>query len=223
MEAEFRAVRFAPGEDSLGVSMKIKQAEFVGVFVDMDQLPADQLPEVAIVGRSNVGKSSLINRLANRKNLAKSSSTPGKTRTINYYRFNQSWYLVDLPGYGFAKVSQSERARWGKMIEKYLTSRSSLRGVILLVDIRHSPSKEDRLMKDWLEHHQIPYMVVATKSDKLSRSARLKNLAMIRKELQLPIEQQPLGISSASGEGMEELLQSLEEITDSLPIPPELS
>lgn len=210
-------------EGSLGVGMKIKQAEFVGVFVDMDQLPADQLPEVAIVGRSNVGKSSLINRIANRKNLAKSSSTPGKTRTINYYRFNQSWYLVDLPGYGFAKVSRTEKARWGKMIEKYLAGRNTLRGVILLVDIRHSPSQEDRMMKDWLEHHQLPFMVVATKADKLSRAAQQKNLAMIRKELQLPVEQLPLGFSSANGAGVEELLQSLEEIMTPKQIPPGLS
>lgn len=203
--------------------MKIKQAEFVGVFVDMNQLPDNQLPEVAIVGRSNVGKSSLINRLANRKNLAKSSSTPGKTRTINFYCFNRSWYLVDLPGYGFAKVSRSEKARWGKMIEKYLSGRKTLRGVILLVDIRHSPSVDDRTMKDWLEHHQIPFMVVATKADKLSRSARQKNLAMIRRELQLPMEQPPLGFSAVSGEGLEELLQALQEITESEPIPPSLS
>jgi GTP-binding protein len=203
--------------------MIIKQADFMGVFVDMDQLPTDQLPEVAIVGRSNVGKSSLINRLANRKNLAKSSSTPGKTRTINFYCFNRSWYLVDLPGYGFAKVSRSEKAGWGKMIEKYLSGRKTLRGVILLVDIRHPPSADDRTMKDWLEHHQIPFMVVATKADKLSRSARQKNLAMIRRELQLPMEQLPLGFSAVSGEGLEELLQSLQEITESEPIPPSLS
>lgn len=203
--------------------MKIKQADFMGVFVDMDQLPTDQLPEVAIVGRSNVGKSSLINRLANRKNLAKSSSTPGKTRTINFYCFNRSWYLVDLPGYGFAKVSRREKAGWGKMIEKYLSGRKTLRGVILLVDIRHSPSVDDRTMKDWLEHHQIPFMVVATKADKLSRSARQKNLAMIRRELQLPMEQPPLGFSAVSGEGLEELLQALREITESEPIPPSLS
>lgn len=203
--------------------MKIKQAEFVGVFVDMNQLPTDQLPEVAIVGRSNVGKSSLINRLANRKNLAKSSSTPGKTRTINFYCFNRSWYLVDLPGYGFAKVSRSEKARWGKMIEKYLSGRKTLRGVILLVDIRHPPSADDRSMKDWLEHHQIPFMVVATKADKLSRSACQRNLSMIHKELQLPMEQLPLGFSAVSGEGLEELLQALQEITESEPIPPALS
>lgn len=205
--------------------MKIKQAEFVGVFVDMKELPSDQLPEIAIVGRSNVGKSSLINRLANRKNLAKSSSTPGKTRTINYYCFNRSWYLVDLPGYGYAKVSQTEKARWGKMIENFLAKRQPLRGVILLVDIRHAPSQEDRMMKDWLEHHQIPYMVVATKADKLSRSAQQKNLTMLRKELQLPLDQLPLAFSSASGEGMEELLQALDEILETQPkkTPPVLS
>ena len=208
---------------TMGEGMKVKQVDFVGVYVDVSQLPAAGLPEVAIVGRSNVGKSSLINRLANRKNLAKTSSTPGKTRSINYYCFNNSWYLVDLPGYGFAKVSRSEKARWAKMIEGYLTSRKTLRGVILLVDIRHPPSQDDRLMKDWLEHHQIPYMVVATKADKLSRSARQRNLAMIRKELQLPVEQIPLGVSSVSGEGINELLQSLDEITAFQTPPPGLS
>lgn len=203
--------------------MKIKQAEFVGVFVEMNQLPTDQLPEVAIVGRSNVGKSSLINRLANRKNLAKSSSTPGKTRTINFYCFNRSWYLVDLPGYGFAKVARTEKARWGKMIEKYLAGRKTLRGVILLVDMRHPPSEEDRMMKKWLEHHQIPFMVIATKADKLSRSARQKNLAMIHRELNLPVDQPLLGFSAVSGDGLEELRYSLQEIMESEPIPPALS
>ena len=135
----------------------------------------------------------LSNRLANRKNLAKSSSTPGKTRTINFYCFNRSWYLVDLPGYGFAKVARTEKARWGKMIEKYLAGRKTLRGVILLVDMRHPPSEEDRMMKEWLEHHQIPFMVIATKADKLSRSARQKNLAMIHRELNLPVDQPLLG------------------------------
>ena len=192
--------------------MKIKQAEFVGVFVEMNQLPTDELPEVAIVGRSNVGKSSLINRLANRKNLAKSSSTPGKTRTINFYCFNRSWYLVDLPGYGFAKVARTEKARWGKMIEKYLAGRKTLRGVILLVDMRHPPSEEDRMMKEWLDHHQIPFMVIATKADKLSRSACQKNLAMIHRELNLPVDQPLLGFSAVSGDGLEELLHSLQEI-----------
>lgn len=203
--------------------MNIKQAEFVGVFVEMNQLPSDELPEVAIVGRSNVGKSSLINRLANRKKLAKSSGTPGKTRTINFYCFNRSWYLVDLPGYGFAKVARTERARWGKMIEKYLSGRKTLRGVILLVDMRHAPSEEDRMMKDWLEHQQIPFMVIATKADKLSRSARQKNLAMIHRELDLPVDQPPLGFSAVSGDGLEELCNSLQEITEPEPIPPALS
>lgn len=194
--------------------MRIKQAEFIGVFVNMDQLPPAGLPEVAIVGRSNVGKSSLINRMANRKNLAKSSSTPGKTRTINYYLFNHSWYLVDLPGYGFAKVSHSEKARWGKMIETFLAKRESLLGVVQLVDIRHAPSQEDRLMKDWLEHNDIPFMVVATKADKLSRAARQKNLAMIRKELNLPADQLPLAFSAVSGDGLEEFLMALGEVVE---------
>lgn len=184
----------------------------MGVFVEMNQLPTDQLPEIAIVGRSNVGKSSLINRLANHKNLAKSSSTPGKTRTINYYRFNRRWYLVDLPGYGFARVSRAEKARWGRMIETYLAQREALQGTVLLVDIRHAPSQEDRLMKEWLEHHELPFMVVATKADKISRNNRSKHLAMIGRELSLPPDELPLAFSAASGEGLQELLSALQEI-----------
>ncbi|MDD4549569.1 MAG: ribosome biogenesis GTP-binding protein YihA/YsxC, partial [Syntrophomonadaceae bacterium] len=130
--------------------MIIKSADFKGVFVDIGDLPAGDMPEVALVGRSNVGKSSLINKIVNRRHLAKSSSTPGKTRTINYYLINDQWYMVDLPGYGFAKVSATEKVKWGKMVEKYLSERQQLRGVIQLVDIRHKPSEDDVLMKEWL-------------------------------------------------------------------------
>jgi GTP-binding protein len=192
--------------------VKITNAEFCGVFVDQKLLPADGLPEIAIVGRSNVGKSSLINKLANRKGLAKSSSTPGKTRTINYYKMNRQWYLVDLPGYGYARVSKTERARWGKLIEQYLLKRQTLRGVILLVDIRHAPSENDVLMKEWLSHNQIPHLVVATKSDKISRGVRQKHLNIIKKELNLPADDIPLCFSSQTGEGAEALLTLLAEI-----------
>ncbi len=192
--------------------LKIKSSVFSGSFVNLSQLPEGDLPEIALVGRSNVGKSSLINKTVNRRNLAKSSSTPGKTRTINYFLINEGWYLVDLPGYGFAKVSQAERQRWGKMIENYLGKRESLRGVIQLVDIRHEPNQHDILMKSWLEHHEIPYLIVATKADKVSRGSRQKNLAVIRRALGLSMEQTPICFSADSGEGVAEILESIEEL-----------
>lgn len=188
----------------------IKWAEYCGSFVSLDQLPPGDLPEIALVGRSNVGKSSLINRLTNRRNLAKSSSTPGKTRTINYYLMNRSWYMVDLPGYGFAKVSKAERDRWGRMIEKFLRQRQQLRGVIQLVDIRHDPSEGDRLMLNWLRDTEIPVLMVATKADKIARGARLKQQQIIKKSLNLP--EYPLCFSADSGEGAQDLFDSLTEI-----------
>lgn len=191
---------------------KIKYAEFSGVFVDIQQLPEGNLPEVAMVGRSNIGKSSLINKMTNRKNLAKSSSTPGKTRTINYYLINKEWYMVDLPGYGFAKVSKAERAKWGKMIEEYLQKRQELRGVVQLVDIRHAPSQEDILMKEFLEHYEIPVLIVATKADKVSKGSRQKNLAVIRRTLGLTAADGPLCFSAETGEGVVELTNAFAEI-----------
>ena len=190
----------------------IKKAEFVSSFVDIQSLPVDNLPEIAMVGRSNVGKSSLINKVVNRKNLAKSSSTPGKTRTINYYILNSAWYMVDLPGYGFARVSKGEREKWGKMIEKYLSSREQLRGVIQLLDIRHPPTENDIAMKQWLEHYEIPILMVATKIDKVSRNEKHKNLAVIKKTLNLPPDQNPIAFSAESGEGLTEVKEALEEI-----------
>ncbi|MFA7077018.1 MAG: ribosome biogenesis GTP-binding protein YihA/YsxC [Syntrophomonas sp.] len=190
--------------------MQIKQAQYSGTFVNLGQLPEGNLPEIALVGRSNVGKSSLINKLVNRKNLAKSSSTPGKTRTINYYLINEQWYLVDLPGYGFAKVSRTERDKWGKMIETYLQKRSQLRGVIQLLDIRHAPNEKDILMKDWLQQCGIPILVVATKADKISRGSRSKNLGIIRKAIGLA--EAPLYFSAQTGEGLAELTTAIAEV-----------
>lgn len=192
--------------------MHIKKADFVCSFVDTKSLPQDQLPEIALVGRSNVGKSSLINKVVNRKNLAKSSSTPGKTRMLNYYIINGAWYMVDLPGYGFAKVSKVEKEKWGKMIERYLSSREPLRGVIQLVDIRHAPSENDILMKEWLSHYELPILLVATKADKVSRNERQKSLAVIRRSLNLSPDQKPIVFSAQTGEGVDEVKAALEEI-----------
>lgn len=199
----------------------VKKAEFVSSFVDMKSLPDTNLPEIALVGRSNVGKSSLINKVVNRKNLAKSSSTPGKTRTLNYYLINSAFYLVDLPGYGFAKVSKVERDKWGKMIEKYLSSRQQLRGVIQLLDIRHPPTENDIMMKEWLEHFEIPILLIATKTDKVSRNEKSKNLAVIRKSLNLEPDQMPIPFSAESGEGVNEVKEALEEILNPPDIEPE--
>ncbi len=189
----------------------IKKAEYIGSFVEMQQLPPGVLPEIAIVGRSNVGKSSLINKTVNRKKLAKSSSTPGKTQTINYYLINDDLYLVDLPGYGYAKVPKTQKLKWQKMIEKYLRERQQLKGVILLLDIRHEPSENDLQMKDWLTKLEIPLLAIATKADKVSRGARAKHTNVIRKRLNLPTS--PLCFSAETGEGVEDVLEALEEIT----------
>jgi ribosome biogenesis GTP-binding protein YsxC/EngB len=194
------------------MTMNIKRAEYIGTYVTLSQLPQGSWPEVALVGRSNVGKSSMINRLVNRKNLAKSSSTPGKTRTINYYGINEQWYLVDLPGYGFARVAKSEKEKWSRMIETYLKNRTQLRGVIQLVDIRHAPNQNDILMKNWLQNSGIPLLVVATKADKVSRGTRPKNLSIIRKTMEL--DEAPLFFSAETGEGAAELLETIAELID---------
>ena len=192
--------------------MKIKKAELQGIYVNLKDLPKGDLPEIAIVGRSNVGKSSLINKLVNRKNLAHSSSTPGKTRTINYYLINDSWYIVDLPGYGYARVSKKEQAKWARFIEEYLSKRRQLRGVLQLVDIRHPPSKDDILVQSWLFQQQLPVLCVATKADKISYGARSKHLAAIKRELNLPAGVEPLCFSAVTGAGVEELRQAIDEI-----------
>lgn len=192
--------------------MKIKQAEFKGAFVSVKQLSPGNLPEIAIVGRSNVGKSSLINKIANRKNLAKSSSTPGKTRTINYYLINGKFYLVDLPGYGYARAPKAERVRWGKMIEDYLRERQQLCGVIHLVDIRHVPGDNDVLMQTWLRYYNIPYLVVATKADKISKGARQKHIAAVMKAFNMQTGEGLICFSAHTGEGVSEVLTAIQEI-----------
>jgi len=152
--------------------VKIQAIEFIGSFSNLKQLPKAKLPEVAFAGRSNVGKSSLINTLANRKNIARTSSTPGKTRSLNYYLINEKFYFVDLPGYGFAKVSHHERRLWQRLVEKYFEKNQHLRGVIQIIDSRHGFTDLDLEMVKWLAFAQLPVLVVATKVDKLPGSKK---------------------------------------------------
>ncbi|MDR9857266.1 ribosome biogenesis GTP-binding protein YihA/YsxC [Paenibacillus sp. VCA1] len=185
--------------------MKVTQAEFVISAVGPDQYPVDALPEIALAGRSNVGKSSLINRMINRKNLARTSSTPGKTQHLNYYRINEELYFVDFPGYGYAKVSKTQRQVWGKMIEKYLLERETLKLVLLVVDLRHPPTKDDELMYDWLKHYDIPVCIVATKADKIPKTRWQKHVKQMKDALLLRKTDAFIMFSSETGVGRDEL------------------
>ncbi|WP_413373179.1 ribosome biogenesis GTP-binding protein YihA/YsxC [Paenibacillus taichungensis] len=185
--------------------MKVNQSEFIISAVRPEQYPEDGLPEIALAGRSNVGKSSLINRLINRKNLARTSSTPGKTQQLNYYKINQDLYFVDFPGYGYAKVSKEQRFAWGKMMEKYLLGREELKLVMQMVDMRHEPSKDDMMMNEWLRHHGLPLVVVATKMDKIPKTRRAKHIKVIKEALDLRPGDLFVPFSSEEGLGKEEL------------------
>ena len=154
--------------------MKVSHAEFIISAVSEKQYPEDALPEIVLLGRSNVGKSSFVNTLISRKNLARTSSQPGKTQTMNFYQINDTFRFVDMPGYGYAKVSKKEREKWGQMIEDYLHHRENLAAVFLLVDCRHEPTEDDRLMFDWLAYYNMVPFVVMTKYDKLSKTRQRK-------------------------------------------------
>ncbi len=171
--------------------MRIKQVQLEAAAYNVRDFPEWDFPEVSFIGRSNVGKSSLINSLLGRKNLARTSSTPGKTRGLYFYLVNGRFCFVDLPGYGYAKVSKQERERWAPIIEDYLGCRSNLYGCVHLVDCRHEPSEDDKMMSEWLRLHSIARVTTATKADKLSRGAMLKQLTVIRKSLGL-FEEEPL-------------------------------
>lgn len=190
--------------------MKIKKAELAATAVQPNQYPADDMPEVAFAGRSNVGKSSLINMLLNRRNLARVSGSPGKTRTINFYEINDSFRIVDLPGYGYAKVSKNVTDNWGKMMETYLAGRDGLRKVIQLVDIRHEPTAQDVQMYEWLRYYGLSGVVAVTKADKVSRNEMAKNIVQIRKKLSLSKEDIVIPVSALKRTGTEELLEVLE-------------
>ena len=190
--------------------MIIKSSEFICAAVKPSQYPLEGVPEIAFTGRSNVGKSSLINLILNRRKLAKVSATPGKTRTINFFSINGGEFrLVDLPGYGYAKVSKAETADWGKMMESYLSKRNGLKVVIQLVDSRHAPTAQDKQMYEYLRYYGLDGIVAATKADKLSGSELHRNLAVIRKELQLTGDDVLIPVSALKRTGTEELLDRI--------------
>lgn len=165
--------------------MKIIKSDLHAIAVGPSQYPKDELPEIAFAGRSNVGKSSFINSMINRANLARTSGKPGKTRTINFYIINESFRFVDLPGYGYAQVSKSEREKWGHIIDQYLTERENLREIILIVDIRHEPSEQDLMMYNWIKSFGYKGLVIATKADKISKARWQKHVNIIKKKLDI--------------------------------------
>ena len=176
------------------------------------QLPDNQLPEIAFAGKSNVGKSSLINALMNRKSYARISATPGKTQTINFYNINEELYLVDLPGYGYAKVSEQEKAKWGKLIERYLHGSAQLKAVFLLIDIRHDPSANDKMMYDWIVAQGYNPIIIATKLDKIKRSQIQKHLKMIKVGLDVVPGTKILPFSAQTKQGKDEILAVIDEL-----------
>ena len=194
--------------------MIIKKAELEAVAVKPSQYPEDNMIEIAFAGRSNVGKSSLLNLLTNRKSLARVSGSPGKTRTINFYRINDEFRIVDLPGYGYAKASKAEQAIWGDMMEKYLENRQGLKVVAQLVDVRHAPSKQDLQMYDYLKYYGLDGLVILTKADKVSRNELNKNTAMIRKALDLKPEDRTIAVSALKKTGCDVLLTEFDRIIE---------
>lgn len=190
--------------------MNINNVKLERTAVKESDYPNNNLPEVALAGRSNVGKSSLINYLINRKSLARVSSKPGKTRVINFYNVEDKLYLVDLPGYGFANVSKEEKESWGKMIEAYLLSRNQLALVVMLIDIRHEPSELDRVMLNWIKSSDINFVIVATKADKITKSDIEKRIGEIAVSLNISESKKIIPFSSEKRFGREELLDTIQ-------------
>ncbi|MTT31728.1 YihA family ribosome biogenesis GTP-binding protein [Terrilactibacillus sp. BCM23-1] len=190
--------------------MKINSSEFIISAVSPKQYPTDGLPEIALAGRSNVGKSSLINTLLNRKNLARTSQRPGKTQTLNYYKINDAFYFVDVPGYGYAKVSKKEKEAWGTMLDTYFQANQPLKAIVQLVDLRHPPSKEDIYMHDYLIHYGHPTITVATKADKISKNKQEKYKRVIAKDLRLTSDDPFILFSSFNGQGKDTLWKTIQ-------------
>lgn len=194
--------------------MEVKNTSLAAIGTNFSHYPVDGRVEIAFAGKSNVGKSTLINAILGRKALARTSSNPGKTRTINFYDVNGQMYVVDLPGYGYAKAPKTEIAKWGQMIEEYLEKREELRAIILLIDIRHEPGKNDVLMYEWLKHYGYDIIIAATKSDKLNRSQIPKHLSVIRKTLGLGSEDVLIPFSGEKKTGVDELWSVIEKYFD---------
>jgi GTP-binding protein len=193
--------------------MIIKSAELETVCGITSKLPENQFPEVAFAGKSNVGKSSLINGLLNRKSLARTSSAPGKTQTINFYNINKELYFVDLPGYGYAKVSKDMQEKWGVMIEKYLQTSKQLKAVLLLIDIRHEPSKNDVNMYEWINYNGYQPIIIATKLDKINRSQVQKHIKMIKTTLNVLPGTIVIPFSATTKQGRDEILDLISSMT----------
>lgn len=196
--------------------MKVTQAEYIASAVKPEQYPVHSLPEFALAGRSNVGKSSLINTLIGRKNLARTSSKPGKTQTINFYLINQSLYFADVPGYGYASVSRQMRQSWQKMMERYFKERENLTAVIQIVDLRHPPTKDDQTMYQYLKYYEIPTIVVATKADKISRGKWPKHLKEVKQRLSLDPNDPCIVFSAVTKQGKEELWNAIAGLMNKL-------
>jgi GTP-binding protein len=194
------------------MTLQVRTAEYAVSAVNRRQYPQANQPEIALVGRSNVGKSSFLNKFMNRRNLARTSSTPGKTQTINFYQINGAWYLVDLPGYGFARVSQGTKSGWGRFINEYLYKRQPLVGIIQIVDIRHAPSQDDVMMHDWLVHSGLPYLIAVSKADKIARGQYGKQLKLVKDTLQVPPEIPVVVCSAQTGEGIASVAAWVEEL-----------
>lgn len=190
--------------------MVIKNVNLETVCGITSKLPENNMPEIAFAGKSNVGKSSLINALMNRKSYARISATPGKTQTINFYNINEELYLVDLPGYGYAKVSEKEKQQWGRLIERYLHQSAQLRAVFLLIDIRHDPSANDRMMYHWILDQGFAPIIIATKLDKLKRSQVAKHIKMLKEGLELRPGTTVIPFSSVTKQGRDEIWELVE-------------
>jgi GTP-binding protein len=185
--------------------MSARQAEFLIGAASLAQLPRGGLPEVALAGRSNVGKSSLLNRLTGRRSLARTSKTPGKTRELNLYRIDEKLIIVDLPGYGFAKVPKAVKRAWGDLVESYVQEREVLRGIVHLVDLRHPPTPGDVQMQEWIRHHGVPTLIAATKADKIARTKRAQAVRTIEQILTPPPQTPVVPFSAVTGEGVREV------------------
>ena len=192
--------------------MIIKEAILETVCGISSSFPKNNFPEIAFAGKSNVGKSSLINALMNRKALARTSSSPGKTQTVNFYRVNGNLYYVDLPGYGYAKVSEEIKAKWGKMIERYLHTSEQLKAVFLLIDIRHEPSANDKLMYSWVREQGFKPIIIATKLDKIHRSQVPKHIKMLKESLNLEKDTKVFPFSALNKQGKEEIIEEIENL-----------